>query len=60
MKSEPFSIPGWTGEVNADFRPSDLEGEVRRLADPGSALKTLHWGRNYLYLSRMEGIDVVV
>ena len=60
MKSEPFSIPGWTGELNADLRPSDLEGEVRRLADPGSALKTLHWGRNYLYLSRMEGIDVVV
>ena len=60
MKSEPFSIPGWTGELNADLRPSDLEGEVRRLADPGSALKTLHWGRNYLYLSQMEGVDVVV
>ncbi|HEX5716285.1 MAG TPA: lipopolysaccharide kinase InaA family protein [Thermoanaerobaculia bacterium] len=60
MKSETFSIPGWTGELNADLRPSDLEGEVRRLADPASALKTLHWGRNYLYLSRMEGIDVVV
>lgn len=56
MRSEPFSIPGWTGEVNAGLRPSDLEGEVRRLADPGSALKTLHWGRNYLYLSRMEGL----
>lgn len=60
MKSEPFSIPGWTGELNAGLRPSDLQGEVRRLTDPGSALKTLHWGRNYLYLSRMEGIDVVV
>ncbi|HEX6901807.1 MAG TPA: lipopolysaccharide kinase InaA family protein, partial [Thermoanaerobaculia bacterium] len=64
MKTEPFSIPGWTGELNADLRPSDLEGEVRRLADPGSALKTLHWGRNYLYLSRMptgdQPVDVVV
>ncbi|HWN44899.1 MAG TPA: lipopolysaccharide kinase InaA family protein [Thermoanaerobaculia bacterium] len=60
MKTEAFSIPGWTGELNADLRPSDLEGEVRRLADPASALKTLHWGRNYLYLSRFEGIDVVV
>jgi tRNA A-37 threonylcarbamoyl transferase component Bud32 len=60
VKSEPFSIPGWTGELNADLRPSDLEGEVRRLADPGSALKTLHWGRNYLYLSRMGSVDVVV
>ncbi|HET9228673.1 MAG TPA: lipopolysaccharide kinase InaA family protein [Thermoanaerobaculia bacterium] len=60
MKTEPFSIPGWTGELNAGLRPSDLEGEVRKLADAGSALKTLHWGRNYLYLSRMEGTDVVV
>jgi tRNA A-37 threonylcarbamoyl transferase component Bud32 len=60
VKSEPFSIPGWTGELNAGLRPSDLEGEVRRLADPASALKTLHWGRNYLYLSRFERIDVVV
>lgn len=56
MKTEPFSIPGWTGELNAGLRPSDLEGEIRRLADPGSALKTLHWGRNYLYLSRMESM----
>jgi tRNA A-37 threonylcarbamoyl transferase component Bud32 len=60
VKTEPFSLPGWTGELNAGLRPSDLEGEVRRLADPGSALKTLHWGRNYLYLSRFEEIDVVV
>jgi len=60
VKTEPFSIPGWTGELNAGLRPSDLEGEVRRLADPGSALKTLHWGRNYLYLSRMDGMEVVV
>jgi tRNA A-37 threonylcarbamoyl transferase component Bud32 len=54
VKTETFSIPGWTGEVHAGLRPADLEGAVRRLADPGSALKTLHWGRNYLYLSRME------
>lgn len=64
MKTEPFSIPGWTGELNAGLRPSDLEGEVRRLADPASALKTLHWGRNYLYLSRFpigdQLMDVVV
>lgn len=61
MRSETFSIPGWTGELNADLRPADLEGEVRRLVDPASALKTLHWGRNYLYLTRMEGgVDVVV
>lgn len=60
VHTEPFSIPGWTGELNAGLRPSDLEGEVRKLADAGSALKTLHWGRNYLYLSRLEEMDVVV
>ncbi|HWM92929.1 MAG TPA: lipopolysaccharide kinase InaA family protein [Thermoanaerobaculia bacterium] len=60
MNTEPFSIPGWTGELNAGLRPSDPEGEVRRLIDPGSALKTLHWGRNYLYVTRMETGDVVV
>jgi tRNA A-37 threonylcarbamoyl transferase component Bud32 len=27
---------------------------VRGLTDPASALKTLHWGRNYLYTARLE------
>jgi len=26
------------------------------LTDPGAALKTLHWGRNYLYVSRLETV----
>lgn len=64
MNAQPFSIPGWTGELDPDLRPVDLEAEVRRLTDPGSALKTLHWGRNYLYVTRMESVqgpvDVVV
>jgi hypothetical protein len=64
MNIEPFSIPGWTGELDAGLRPVDLEGEVRRLTDPGSAVKTLHWGRNYLYVAQMETVqgpvDVVV
>jgi tRNA A-37 threonylcarbamoyl transferase component Bud32 len=64
IKPVPFSIPGWTGELDPGLRPVDLEAEVRRLTDPGSALKTLHWGRNYLYVTRMETVqgpvDVVV
>lgn len=67
MKAESFSLPGWTGELDAGLRPVDLlalETEVRRLTDPASALKTLHWGRNYLYTARMETVagpvDVVV
>jgi tRNA A-37 threonylcarbamoyl transferase component Bud32 len=42
----------------------DLPAAVERLTDPGAALKTLHWGRNYLYVSRLETvagpIEVVV
>ncbi|HYN22744.1 MAG TPA: lipopolysaccharide kinase InaA family protein [Thermoanaerobaculia bacterium] len=60
MRAEAFSFAGWTGEVNSDLVPADVEREVRRLTDPASALKTLHWGRNYLYLARMESVDVVV
>lgn len=53
MKSEPFSLPGWRGELNAALRPVDLPAEIARLIDPGAALKTLHWGRNYLYVTRI-------
>ncbi len=42
----------------------DLARAIERLTDPGAALKTLHWGRNYLYVSRLETvagpIEVVV
>ena len=64
MKVESFSIPGWTGELAADLRPVDLEAAVRGLTDPASALRTLHWGRNYLYVARLETlagpVEVVV
>ena len=32
-------------------------GRRRRLTDPASALKTLHWGRNYLYVARLDTAD---
>jgi tRNA A-37 threonylcarbamoyl transferase component Bud32 len=55
---------GWTGELAEAFRPPDLAGAVARLTDPAAALKTLHWGRNYLYVSRLDTaggpVDVVV
>ncbi|HEX2253643.1 MAG TPA: lipopolysaccharide kinase InaA family protein [Thermoanaerobaculia bacterium] len=31
-----------------------LVAAVERATDPGQALRTLHWGRNYLYLTRLE------
>jgi len=30
---------------------------VRGLTDPATALKTLHWGRNYLYTARLETVE---
>jgi len=52
--SERFQIQGYHGEVAADFVPRDLEAAVARLVDPASAVETLHWGRNYLYVTRLE------
>jgi len=69
-----FAVPGWTGCVAVCHRPESSAGpedtaglacEIARLADPGSAVRTLHWGRNYLYVARFAGgpagpLDVVV
>lgn len=64
MGSRPFALPGWTGELNEDFHPIDLARELARVVDPAAALKTLHWGRNYLYVTRLETaagpVDAVV
>ncbi|HEY0557746.1 MAG TPA: lipopolysaccharide kinase InaA family protein [Thermoanaerobaculia bacterium] len=53
----PFSLPGWSGELAAGVRPVDLAAAVHGLTDPATALKILHWGRNYLYLARLETAD---
>jgi tRNA A-37 threonylcarbamoyl transferase component Bud32 len=59
-----FSIAGYTGQIAAGFELPDLERAIARLIDPGAATKTLHWGRNYLYLTRCATaagpLDVVV
>ncbi len=64
---ESFAVPGWIGRIVSRHRPlePELAGEVARLADPGSAIRTLHWGRNYLYVARFadpagEPLAVVV
>ncbi len=63
-KSEPFAFEDVYGEVVTRFKPPDLEAEVRRLSDPAAAEETVHWGRNYLYRTRLETrngrVDVVV
>jgi len=70
--TEPFELGegasgvrgGVHGEIKTAFRPRDLAAEVRRLIDPAASIESLHWGRNYLYLARLETVagpvDVVV
>ena len=53
---EAFAFAGVHGEVVADFRPPELEREVRRLIDPGAAVETVHGGRNYLYRADLETV----
>lgn len=58
-----FDVAGFTGEVNDELRPVEMEAALELVADPGRALETLHWGRNYLYtveLETMAGPRVVV
>lgn len=53
-EAEAFTLPGWHGVVAPAHRPAELRREVERLTDPASAVRTLHWGRNYLYEARLE------
>jgi len=52
-----FSTGEITGRVVQRCRPpgsSDEAAEaIRRILDPSSAVRTLHWGRNYIYLTRL-------
>ncbi|MDH4066883.1 MAG: hypothetical protein OEW19_20985, partial [Acidobacteriota bacterium] len=55
MKStRRFLFAGWSGEVSDGLIAADrLEATIRRLADPGQAKETLHWGGNYLYTMKL-------
>jgi len=48
---------GWHGEVARARRPADLRAAVERLVDPGASLRTLHWGRNVIYLAHWPAPD---
>src|SRR5262245_54406999 len=47
----------WRCELAPHLRPLDLAAAVRSLTDPAAAIRTLHWGRNSLYLARLETAD---
>ncbi len=51
-----FRLPGFTGEVNEELRPVDLASALEVVTDPGQAVETLHWGRNYLYTVVLETV----
>ncbi len=61
---ESFEISGWHGEFLTTLKPRDLEAAVAQLADPGGAIETIHWGRNYLYSQELAtesgSVEVVV
>ena len=63
---EPFDLPSWHGEKASDltFQDGWSEPLLERLVDPASATETIHWGRNYLFRTRLvttDGeLDVVV
>jgi tRNA A-37 threonylcarbamoyl transferase component Bud32 len=54
MTIERFKIPGWQGQLVTACRPRNLVEAVARLADPGAASETIHWGRNYLYSLHLD------
>lgn len=52
-----FSAGGYSGQIAPGLRFADLARELERLVDPAAAERTLHWGRNYLYLVRLDTAD---
>ena len=62
---EPFDLGEWWGEAVTRLGSMGSWAQiVARLVDPGEARRTIHWGRNYLYETRIDSpdgpIDVVV
>jgi len=51
---ERFAVDAFRGEVAEHLSPPDPAAAIAHLTDPGAALETLHWGRNYLYVSLYE------
>lgn len=55
--TEAFRIGGFRGRIVSAWKPApthrELAAELGRLLDPASVERTLHWGRNYIYLARL-------
>jgi hypothetical protein len=53
--NELFLTEEFSGELAPSVRPSDLVNSIARLTQPSATSETLHWGRNYIYASEIEG-----
>ena len=62
METEAFAVEGWHGVRSRRFPLPSLGRAIAQLIDPASAVETLHWGRNYLYVVHLatEAGDVPV
>jgi tRNA A-37 threonylcarbamoyl transferase component Bud32 len=49
-----FAGGGLHGEVSVEHRPTDVVGEAARVVDPSASVKTIHWGRNFIYAADFE------
>lgn len=50
-----FALGPWWGEAAGDWPAETLRRAVERVVEPANAARTLHWGRNYLYLVHLDG-----
>ena len=53
VSTKPFELEDWWGECHGDYDWGDLQAVVSEVVDPASAKETLHWGRNYLYVTEL-------
>lgn len=53
---EKLVVPGYHGEVASRLllRGDAAAAALRQLTDPQSATETLHWGRNYVFRTRLD------
>ncbi|HLE84258.1 MAG TPA: lipopolysaccharide kinase InaA family protein [Thermoanaerobaculia bacterium] len=60
MEAEAFAVAGWHGVVSRRFGLPSLRQAVAHLTDPAAAVETLHWGRNYLYVTHLATAEGTV
>ena len=62
FRTTTYDLGDAVAEVMDRFAPMDIETELRRLIDPKAAVRTVHWGRNYLYEAslRLQSREVPV